>query len=211
MRSISAVLSSLLLCANAIGADIDLIGLFPGKAVLVVNGGAPKTYSVGATIADNVKLVAVDAGTATFEENGRRQTVAIGAHVNRAAPSGPASITLNADGHGHYFVNAQINGATLRMLVDTGASLIAMSSDDAMRMGIDYRKGRLAYATTANGVVPFYRVSLNSVRIGDITLNNVEAGVQESGLGGTALLGMSFLNRTEMRREGSKLTISKRY
>ncbi|RJG01762.1 retropepsin-like aspartic protease family protein [Noviherbaspirillum sedimenti] len=214
MRSISCVATSLLAAALYAGgvaaADIDLIGVFPGKAVLVVNGGNPKTYSVGNTVAGTIKLTSVGSATATLEENGKRQTLQLGEHFNRTAPSGPASITLHADSKGHYMAQGQINGGTVRMLVDTGASMIALPSGDATRLGIDYKKGQLGYSSTANGVKPVYRVTLDTVRIGDIQLNQVEATVHEGGLP-VILLGMSFLNRTDIRREGDLLTLSRRY
>jgi len=214
MRLISCVLTSLLAslswAGHAAATDIDLIGVFPGKAVLVVNGGGPKTYSVGNTIAGNIKLSGVSSASATLEENGKRQTLQLGEHFNRAAPSGPASVTLHADSRGHYVTQGQINGGTVRMLVDTGASLIALPAGDAARLGIDYKKGQLGYTSTANGVKPVYRVTLDTVRIGDIQLNQIEATVHEGGLP-IILLGMSFLNRTDIRREGDQLTLSKRY
>lgn len=195
---------------GAQAADISVVGLFPNKAVLVVDGGTPKTYSVGATIAEGVKLVAASDASAVIEANGKRQTIAIGEHVNRSAPSGRASVTLKADSGGHYMVQGQINGGAVRMLVDTGATLIAMPASDATRLGIDYKKGQVAYVSTANGVAPAYRIKLNTVKIGDIELNQVDAMVQEQGLP-IILLGMSFLNRTEMRREGEQMVLTKRF
>ncbi|MFJ7565585.1 TIGR02281 family clan AA aspartic protease [Herminiimonas sp. NPDC097707] len=206
------LLASLLSCIalQVQAADISVIGLFPGKAVLVIDGGSPKTYTVGNTVRPGIKLVDVNQTTATFDTDGKKQRIDIGGHVNRIAPSGASSVTLQADGRGHFMVQGQINGGTMRMLVDTGASLIALPAADARRLGIDYKKGQTAYVNTANGVVTAYQVVLNSVKIGDITLNQVDALVQENGLT-FALLGMSFLNRTEMRREGEQMVLTKRY
>lgn len=209
MRKIAFIALSFL-TQLAPAADISVIGLFPGKAVLVIDGGSPKTYSIGSTVADGVKLVTVNDTNVTIETNGKRQTIALGEHVNRSAASGPASITLQADGGGHFVTQGQINGGTIRMLVDTGATMIALSASDALRLGINYRSGKTGYVSTANGTVPVYVVKLNTVKIGDIELNQVDAVVQESGLS-FALLGMSFLNRTEMRREGAQMTLTKRF
>ena len=213
MRLISCVtslLASLAVTVQGSAAEIDLIGVFPGKAVLVVNGGNPKTYSVGSAIVENIRLAGVGSASVTLEQNGRRQTLQLGEHFNRVAPSGPASITLHADSRGHYIAQGQINGGAVSMLVDTGASMIALPADDAVRLGIDYKKGQRGYSSTANGVKPVYRVKLDTVRIGDIQLNQIDATVHEGGLP-IVLLGMSFLNRTDIRREGEKLTLSKRY
>jgi aspartyl protease family protein len=201
-------LASILPAAQA--ADISVVGLFPGKAVLVVDGGAPRTYEVGSTIAAGVRLLAADQSGATLENRGRREVIALGSHVNRQAPATQAGTVLQADERGHFFAQGMINGSQVRMLVDTGASLIALPAADAQRMGIDYLRGSRGTVSTANGVVPVYRVRLDTVRIGDLELNQVDALVQEQGLP-IALLGMSFLNRTEMRRSGEQMTLQRRY
>jgi aspartyl protease family protein len=210
MRLPTVIAALLLGIGSAHATDVGVVGLFPGKAVLVVDGRSPKTYSVGGAIAEGIKLVSADQTTATIDINGKRQTIALGEHVNRTKPSGPASVTMQADGGGHFMAQGQINGGTVRMLVDTGATSIALPASDALRLGIDYKKGQTGYVNTANGTVPMYLVKLDSVRIGDIELNQVEAIVQEQGLP-IILLGMSFLNRTEMRREGQQMTLTKRY
>jgi aspartyl protease family protein len=210
LRKLALSIGLILLGSGASATDVGVVGLFPGKAVLVIDGGTPKTYSAGSTVSENIKLIAVDQAAATLEINGKRETIPIGAHVNRTAPSGPASVTLKADGRGHYMVQGQINGGTIRMLLDTGATMIALSAADALRLGIDYRKGQPGIVNTANGSAPVYRVKLDTVKVGDIELNQVDALVQETGLP-FALLGMSFLNRTEMLRQGELMTLTKRY
>ena len=98
----------------------------------------------------------------------------------------------------------------MRFLVDTGATSIALPAREAARLGLDYRKGARGVSNTANGPVTVYRVSLDTVRLGGIELHTVEAVVLESGLD-TALLGMTFLNRVEMKREGSTMTLTRRF
>jgi aspartyl protease family protein len=207
-RLLAAGLTLIALQSQA--ADISVIGVFPGKAVLVVDGRSPKTYSVGNTVTAGIKLVAVGQSNATFDANGKKQIIDLGEHVNRIAPSSGSSVTLSADERGHFVVQGQINGGTMRMLVDTGASMVSMSAADAIRLGIDYKKGQPGYVNTANGVAPAYQVKLDSVKVGDIVLNQVDGLVQEKGLPFT-LLGMSFLNRTEMRRDGDQMVLTKRY
>lgn len=196
---------------SAHAADIAVVGLFPGKAVLVVNGNLPKTFSVGSSIADGAKLIAADNNSATIESNGKRQVLAMGQYVHRSAPSSNSSVTLQADTRGHFVARGQINGgSSIDMLVDTGASVIAMPASDARRLGINYKAGKIGRASTANGNVIVYIVKLDSVKIGDIELNQVEAMIQEEGLPFT-LLGMSFLNRMEMNRNGEQMTLTKRF
>ncbi len=201
---------SLIFIGNVYALDVAVVGLFPGKAVLVIDSGAPKTYSVGNNIVDGIKLIDSDQSTATVEVNGKRQVITIGQHVSHGPSSGAANITLRANNQGHFVTQGQINGNTITMLVDTGATLIVLSAADARRMGIDYQKGPVGTANTANGLVQFYRVKLDKVRIGDIEINQVDASVLENNLP-TALLGMSFLNRTEMHRNGDVMILTKRF
>lgn len=199
------------LACSAQAAEIGVVGLFPGKAVLVVDGNAPKIYPVGSKLGDGATLVAADNVSVTIEVNGKRQVLSMGEHVHRSGPSSKNSVTLQADARGHFRVQGQINGgSSLEMLVDTGASLIAIPASDARRLGINYKNGRLARANTANGIVNTYIVRLDSVKIGDVELNQVDASIQEDGLPYT-LLGMSFLNRMEMRRDGEQMTLTKRF
>ena len=89
---------------------------------------------------------------------------------------------------------------------------MTLSSGEAKRAGINYLAGQKTVLQTANGAAPAYRVKLDTVRLGDITLNNVDGVVIEGKLmGELGLLGMSFLNRVEMRRDGDSMTLIRRY
>jgi len=211
--------SALLATAAALGSagawatDVNVIGLFSGKAVVVINRGAPRTISAGETTSEGVKLISADRNSAVMEIDGKRQTLEMGQHFATASSknTGGGSVTLPSDNRGHYFTDGQVNGTHVRFLVDTGATLVSLSASDARRMGIDYLRGERGYSIVADGRrVPSYRVKLDSVTIGDITIFGVEASVSEGDMG-AALLGMSFLSRTEMRREGQVLTLTKRY
>ncbi len=210
LRTLAVLACAAPLLAGAV--DVTLIGLFPGKAVITVNRGAPRTLSVGQSTPEGVKLVSTDAKSAVLEVEGQRLTVEMGQHFETANMTGSRqAVTLAPDSRGHFVTDGQINGAHMRFLVDTGATLVAIPASDAARLGIDYRRGRRGISQTANGAVAFWRVTLDSVSVGDVTLTNVEGAVHDSGGLDVALLGMSFLGRTEMRREGPNLTLVKRY
>lgn len=208
LLTLTVLLATTIVSAQA--ADIGVVGLFPGKAVLVIDGSAPKTYSVGGKVTDDVKLISADGSSVTLEVKGKREVIGIGDYVSRGIPNALATTTLKINDQGHFVARGQINGGTISMMVDTGATMIAMPASDATRLGIDYKKGQMAMVNTANGPVPAYRIKLNTVKIGDIEMSQVDALVQESGLPFT-LLGMSFLNRTEMRREGDMMVLTKRF
>ncbi len=192
-------------------ADVGLVGIFPGKALLTINGGAPRTVAVGGKTADGVKVLAAGGDTATIEVDGKKRVLRIGQNVTvRATAGGRATTVLTADGRGHFLTTGSINGASMRFLVDTGASTVAMGASDARRAGVDPTRGEKGFAQTANGVAEVSRVRLHSVRVGDIVLNDVEATVHSQDMP-MVLLGMSFLNRMEMQRNGDTMTLRKNY
>jgi len=205
------VLFLLLLSTGAGAANVALIGVIGDKAaVLSAAGGEPKTVKVGQTW-NGVTVVSVERGQATLEMAGKRQVMKIGQHYRAAAaPSERQSVTLAADARGHFFTEGAINGNPVRFLVDTGATSVALPAAEALRLGIDYRKGEQALGSTAGGVVPIYIVRFDTVRLGAIELTGVEGVVLEKGLE-VALLGMSFLNRVEMKREGQNMVLIRRF
>jgi aspartyl protease family protein len=208
----SGLLAALAFCAPAAATDVNVVGLFPNRAIVVVNGGAPRTLTVGQKTPEGVVLIAADSTGAVLEIDGKRQTLALGQpFVSKAEGGGPSKVTLAPDSAGHFVFSGSVNGLPVRFLVDTGATLVALPEADARRLGIDYRRGERGFSKTAAGITPVYKVKLESVTLGDITLLNVDGVVMDGPGLDIALLGMSFLNRTEMRREGSYLTLIKRY
>jgi aspartyl protease family protein len=203
---------SLWLAAPAAATDVTVVGLSSARASVSINGGTPRWLAVGQRSPEGVVLVAVDRESATFEIDGKRRALKMNqAYVAaRAAGGGASSVTLKADARGHFIADGQVNGGAVRFLVDTGATTIALPAADAKRLGINYLKGDQGLVQTANGSASAYRVKLDTVRLGDITLNGVDAVVLEGGLT-TPLLGMSFLNRTEMKRDGETMVLTKRF
>jgi aspartyl protease family protein len=99
----------------------------------------------------------------------------------------------------------------LKFLVDTGATTVALNSGDAKFANIDYKRGKPIQVATANGVVTAYLVTIASLKIGSITLSQVEASVVEGGSPSIVLLGMSALNRLDMQRQDIAMTLTKKY
>jgi aspartyl protease family protein len=210
-NSIAILILALAAAGTAAAADVNVVGLFGNKAVVSIDGGQPRTLGVGQKTAEGVALVAVDRESAIFEIDGKRRTLKMGqAYSGRASSGGNQRTVLKADGQGHFLADGQVNGAAVRFLVDTGATLIALPAADAKRMGISYVNAPRGVVSTANGSAAAYKVKLDTVRLGDITINNVDAVVIEGGLT-IPLLGMSFLNRTEMMREGETMVLVKRF
>jgi aspartyl protease family protein len=192
--------------------QVNVVGLFNGKAVLIINRGAPKTLSVG-QIVDGVKLVEASSSKAVLEIEGKRRELGMGqaATIASAANAAAGSATLYADSAGHYFSDGQINGVPLRFLVDTGATSVVMNSGDAKFANIDYKKGQSIQIQTASGIAIGYLIVINSLRLGSLVMNQVDGVVIEGGSPSVVLMGMSALNRLEMKRENIALTLTKKY
>ena len=201
------------LFSAAAGADtqINVVGLFNGKAVLIINNGKPQTLSAGQSSAEGVKLVAADSNKAVLEVEGKRKGLAMGQAASIGGSAAPASVTLYGDNAGHHYTEGQINGVTLKFLVDTGSSVITLNAGDAKYAGIDYKKGKKIETQTANGIANGYYVVLNTLKLGGLVLNQVDAVVLDGGSPPFVLLGMSALNRVEMKSEGIALTLTKKY
>ncbi|HET7729182.1 MAG TPA: TIGR02281 family clan AA aspartic protease [Usitatibacter sp.] len=210
--SILVVSAAAALAADARAADVNVIGLFSGKAVIVVNRGAPRTLAAGQTSPEGIKLISADSRAAVLEIDGQRQTLEMGQHFETPALTGALqTVTLAPDSRGHFITDGQVNGQHVRFLVDTGATMVSIPAAAAARLGIDFRRGRKGVSQTANGATVVYNVMLDSVTVGGITIMNVEGLVHEAAGLDVALLGMSFLGRTDMRRDGANLTLVKRY
>ena len=213
---IAPLLAGLLLAAalahgSAAAANVSLIGVVPGKAaVLAVDGGNPKLVKIGQSW-KGIRVIAVDKQHAVVEIDGAERRLPLGQHYRSGATTTDRQkVVLAADPRGHFVVDGAVNGGRVRFILDTGATVVALPGADAARLGIDYRKGRAGRIDTANGPTLAWGVQLDTVKVGDIELRNVEAVVVESGLE-IALLGMTFLNRVEMTRDGSTMTLIRRY
>ncbi len=204
----------LLFCvASSASAQAVSMGGSLGNNALLVIDGKPRNVAIGSTV-DGVRLVSVSGNDAVVEVKGQRVTLHLGgAQVNLGGKQSEGSgkqIVLTADSGGHFYANGSINGKAARFVVDTGATTVAMSQDEADRLGLDYKNGQRGMSRTANGVVPFYRTALSAVRIGDVQIYNVEASVLPGQMG-YILLGNSFLTRFQMKRENDVMTLDMRF
>lgn len=107
-----------------------------------------------------------------------------------------------------YTTVGSINGLPVSFLVDTGATTIAMNVVDARRLAVNYRfKGVEARVSTASGLAKAYRVSLDKVTVGEISLRNVKAVVIDGLFPKQVLLGMSFLGQLEIQRSAGMMQL----
>jgi aspartyl protease family protein len=212
---IAAVAVQLLAAAAAVHAasSVTLTGSIGSRAILIVNDNPPKTVAVGETY-QGVKLVSLQSEQAVVELEGKRVNlrmdtpVSIGGGVSLGG--GGSRVVLSADSRGHFMTQGAINGRPVTFMLDTGATAIALSADDAQRIGLDYSKGQRVVMNTANGQAPGYRLRLQSVRVGDVEVYDVDAIVSPQSMP-FVLLGNSFINRFSMRRDADQMVLEKRY
>jgi aspartyl protease family protein len=161
-----------------------------------------------------VRLLSVSGNDAVVEVQGKRVALRLGeAQVNvggQASDGGGKQIVLTAQSGGHFYANGSINGKSVRLLVDTGATMVALDQYEADRLGVDWKNGRRGMTRTANGDAPFYLATLSSVRVGDVVVYDVPAIVSPAPMP-FILLGNSFLNRFQMKRENDLMTLDLRY
>ena len=210
MRAALAVTIALLSSA-AMAQSVSMSGSLGDKALLLIDG-APRTVAVGNTVS-GVKVIRVTGSETVVEVGGKRQTLQLGgAQVNlggAASAGGGTQIVLAAGSGGHFVTQGSINGRAVRFVVDTGATFIGIGEAEARRIGLDYSRGQRGLISTANGQVISHRVSLGEVRVGDVTVYNVDAVVVPAGMD-MILLGNSFLTRFQMKRDSDVLVLDKR-
>jgi aspartyl protease family protein len=195
------------------GPQVALSGVAGGKALVIIDGAAPKFISVGQTV-QGVKLLSVDGDAATVDVDGKRQTLQVGGapvSVGKGRSGGGGQrIVLTADPSGHFVPQGQINGKAVQFLLDTGATTVALGAADAKRINLKYEHGQKVRMNTANGTSTGYLIRLDSVRVGDVVAYDVEAVVSPQPMP-FVLLGNSFLNRFQMQKTNDQLTLEKRF
>lgn len=193
---------------QAVGApQIKVEGLMPNAAVLNIDGQR-KMMKVGQTY-KGVTLVSSGAASVTLEVDGKRVVHGLTQHVGTVYEAAVQNaVTIPRDASNHYVTTALINGRSITVMLDTGATLVSMSEDHADTLGIDYFSGTPSTASTASGIANTRIVTLNSVSIGGVQINNVQASIVEGSFPSIVLLGMSFLKHFNMAENDGMLTLT---
>lgn len=186
---------------------VTVEGIMPDAAVLKIDGQR-KMLRVGETFA-GVTLLASRNDKVTLDIDGQRRDLGLSRYIGtRYQEPEKRVVTIVRDDRMQYLTTALINGRRTRVMVDTGANIVAISSDHAGALGIDYADGERATVETASGVANAYRVTLRSVDVGGIRVDNVAASVVEGGYPSTVLLGMSYLRHVSLKEDNGILSLS---
>ncbi len=215
MKPVTFLLAGALVFTTSVHAQsVALAGMLGSKALLIVDGGAPKGVAVGETHR-GVRIVSTQGEFAVVEIAGKRHTLRVGDAPASVGGSGGAGasgtkVVLTAGTGGHFVTQGQINGRATQMVVDTGASMVSISAPDADRMGLNYKGGQPIRLSTANGVTNGWKIKLSSVRLGDVEIYEVDAVVSPAAMP-YVLLGNSYLTRFQMTRTNDQMLLEKRF
>lgn len=174
---------------------------------------SPVTWAAGSFAMLAIAATFAGQRLAKLGDAGRPAGVAEPSSVAARQGSGPSAadrtLVVYGDRRGHFRVSATVEGRHAFMLVDTGATIVALTFEDALAAGIRPRANEFTRAIgTANGVVSVAPVQLRELRVGDITVRDVDAVVVPQGRLGTSLLGMSFLRGLRgFEVAGNRLTL----
>lgn len=211
MRLTLMLLLGLFMQPLAAVEDITVLALFADRAMLRIDG-EQRLLRVGQQSPEGVTLIAADSEQATIEFDGKQSQLRLGSHISSHFVAAKVKrVQIWPDSNGMYSVNGTINGKSIGFLVDTGANTIALNANDAQRIGIDYKtQGEKVMGETASGRSWVYLLTLDKVSVGQIKLSDVEAIVFDGPHPSQALLGLTFLNRIDMKRDNSMLTLEQK-
>lgn len=204
--------AGLSLSAYALEAqDVRVVGLFNGAAVLDI-AGKQQLLKVGKRSPEGVELLRADTAGATVMIDGvQHQLNLTRAHSGGYQERKVVSKQIGINDRGQYMTPGSINGRSVRFLVDTGATTVAMNSEKARSLGIDFTSGHVGQSNTAGGLVKSYFVTLERVKVGEIEVRNVRAAILEGVYPTYVLLGMTYLSEVEMNENSGLMTLTKKY
>lgn len=199
---------------SALGASpkINVVGLFKGTAVVMLNG-QQAVLKLNKPHTSGVTLKSADSKSALIEVNGEAKRYYLGRSIGTQYRSHqPTEVVIQRNQWGQYITSGSINGLNVTFLVDTGATSVAMNESVAKRLGIDYRvDGTEGQAMTAGGITRSWMVKLDSVKVGEISVPNVKGAVIQGNTPHYVLLGMSYLDFVSFAEENQTIRLKKKF
>ncbi len=192
------------------GLEIEAKMLAQGSAVLVIDG-KQRMMREGSRSPEGVLLVSADGKQAVIEVEGKRKKLSLSTSIgSQFKKADKTEIRIASSEGGHYLTRGLINGTAVNFLVDTGATSIAMNHYEAERLGIDYRAGTPIQVSTANGIAKAFLVTLSSVSVGNIVVNQVAATVSNNDSPTIVLLGNSYLSKVDLTIDRGVLVLKEK-
>lgn len=205
------LLAGLLAPAWAQLPDVVLQGVLGNKALLQIDGRR-HLLAVGQTSWQGLTVEQVDRDAVRFTLDGEHYRVELGGPIRGKYAKRKSHVArVYPDTRGMYVAIGSINGFPIEMLLDTGATYVGLDAATALRLGVEYRlEGRPTRVNTAAGEARAMEVVLDSVSLGEITINDVPALVIEGAGPGIPLLGMSFLRRLDVTTRQGAMVLEQR-
>lgn len=205
------LLTSLAAAAAGDVVPVEIVGLFKDMAVIRAGGGE-QLLKVGETTSQGVTLISANSREAVVAWRGTQHALGLTRQVaGQYAEAQVSEISIPADNLGQYRIRGAINDHYVDFLVDTGASVVALSSARADALGIDYKQGQLGSVQTAQGNAESYFMSLQKITVAGITAHNVQAAIISGQHPVDILLGMSFLKQVSIRENAGVMTLVQKY
>ncbi len=194
--------------------EIVVQALFKNKALVTIDGKR-RVLKQGKASPEGVILISTTSKTARLDVDGEQKDYGLNrviANSYHKAKYQEAHIWGRSQGNQMvYLTQGKINGGSIKFLVDTGASSVALNENDAKSLGLLYRFAPKIMVSTASGMAPAYEISLKTVQVGEIIVRDVKAFVITGSSPATALLGMTFLSRLSMETKGKHMILRKKY
>jgi len=194
------------------GGPVEAVGLFKDRAMIRVLG-REHYLTVGQTSPEGATLVESDAQHAVVRYKDETYRLSLTDRVGGSfQPATQKSISITPDDIGQYRIQGTINGHSTAFLIDTGASVVAISERSAKEMGLQYLNSpERAPIVTAQGQVNSYLVELETLNVGGIETHNVRAAVIPGNYPVDVLLGMSFLHKVKMEQSAGVMVLKQLY
>jgi aspartyl protease family protein len=202
-------MSMVFFAAPAYAVDkIEVIALFTGKVIVNIDGQR-RVIAEGDVTEEGVEGIRINSNRAVLKVDGEERAYMLNNRIGGpyARKEKKRVNVFRLDGQ-NYVTSGSINGVPVRFIVDTGASKVAISASKARQIGLDYiSKGKPIKVKTASHVWPGYAVTFDRVKVGDIEMRLVEGIVIKGDNPDIPLLGMSFLSKMTVTKEGEVMRL----
>ncbi|MBX2857368.1 MAG: TIGR02281 family clan AA aspartic protease [Cellvibrionaceae bacterium] len=187
---------------------IEVVGLFKDGAILIIDG-QQRMLRKGLPTEKGVEVIEADAKSVTLVVDGEIKKMSLSKKISTqfAESDEKPAAHISRGAGGHYWAPGRVNNRACEFVVDTGATYVSLNSHHAAQLGVSYKDGIPVVMRTANGVKRSFKVTLDSVTVGMVTVRGVDAVVSEGRFPEVILLGNAFLNRVEMRVEAGVMVL----
>ncbi len=207
-RSALLILVTLLLAPPVQGGDapdIRYVSLPGGRAKLLINRRSHVVLKIGEADKSGFKLLSVSKQALVVRYQGTNYRYKKGSQTGKALPH---TVAIERSPNKMFLTRGTIDGAGVDFVVDTGASHVVISADQARKLRLRYNRRKPIKVVTASRTETAYEVTIGSVSVGGIFKNKVKALVTRGKFPSTVLLGMSFLGSLQMTQEGNQLVLT---